>query len=66
MTKEEFIEKWSYVAYVKSKCRIVYNQDKECLSDFNSILRDELIKYDKWLANYHSETFVDKYLNEQR
>jgi len=70
MTKEEFVKKWG-TQYEEGKngWYELNNKTGKCLSDLNSLLKDELIKY-----VFYSNTFpnkkeaayiVDKYLNEQ-
>jgi len=67
MTKEEFAKKYS------QPINTPYDDEEaesEVLSDFNSVLRDELIKFcqakipAEWIGD--EVVLVEQYLNEQR
>jgi hypothetical protein len=74
LTKDEFAEKYcqewdAKYGWIKSDC--VYDN---ILSDLNALLRNELIKYDKWcesqstavLILLNTEELVDKYLKSEQ
>jgi len=61
MTKEEFAKKWD----------LMHLYESDMLSDLNSVIRDELIKYDRWLekgrwmqGRIPGIEAVDAFLNE--
>ena len=71
----EIAEKWGFSQYKTDEGFLIDNdRTKQCLSDLNALLRQELIKYDKWcesqstasLILLSTEDLVDKYLNEQQ
>jgi hypothetical protein len=78
LTKEEFIRMYHHFIrfedpQASGSITVVYN-DEQMLSDLNALLRNELIKYDKWQGikycdNYdpiYAYTTVDDYLKEQQ
>jgi hypothetical protein len=72
LSKEEFAEK--IIRIFCSDSNEKENIKKDILSDLNALLRNELIKYDKWcesqstavLILLNTEELVDKYLKSEQ
>jgi hypothetical protein len=60
MTKEEFINTWSMVFDPNYGWCEDDNRRVECISDLNTLLRQELIKFLKW-----NEPFIDQSIFEE-
>ena len=70
MTREEFIEKWGEHWGGDENDPSWIDETNECRADIDSLLREELIKYDEWRDDLimtdggTSEYMVDEYLKE--